>query len=329
MHKGYKCLHIPTNRIYISRDVIFNEHVFPFANSHPSTASPTEEHILLPTLIPPALPLTNDQYTNMAIPTTVHDVSNPPLVSSGDDFRSPGPFTMTNAAATSGAAHTSSVPDRVLDSIQLTRSAPSNPIHGQATMTLIEPANPVSSSSPAADAPDPTLASTSPALTSPSDHRPRTRIRNNISKIKDFGKEIIRYDPAKRGFLAQVTAPDTSESMPLTYTEALRSPHWRQAMQEEYDALIKNGTWQLVPPQPGSNVVNCKWVFKVKRHADGSVERYKVTKGFNHRYDLDYDETFSLVIKPTKVRLILSIAISKGWCIHQADVKNALLDGDL
>jgi hypothetical protein len=100
-------------------------------------------------------------------------------------------------------------------------------------------------------------------------------------------------------------------------------------MQEEYDALIKNGTWQLAPPQPGSNVVNCKWVFKVKRHADGSVERYKVTKGFNHRYGLDYDETFSLVIKPTKVRLILSIAISKGWCIHQADVKNVLLDGDL
>jgi hypothetical protein len=107
MHKGYKCLHIPTNRIYILRDVIFDEHVFLFANNHSTTAPPTEEHILLPTLNPLALPLTNEQYMNMVVPTTVHDVSNPPLVSSGDDFRSPGPCTTTDAAATSSTAHAS------------------------------------------------------------------------------------------------------------------------------------------------------------------------------------------------------------------------------
>jgi hypothetical protein len=103
-------------------------------------------------------------------------------------------------------------------------------------------------------------------------------------------------------------------------------------MQDEYDALVKNGTWQLAPPQPGSNMVDCKWVFKVKRHVDGSIERYKahlVVKEFNQRYGLDYDETFSPVIKPTTVQLILSIAVSKGWCIHQADVKNAFLNGHL
>jgi hypothetical protein len=131
-NKGYKCLHVPTNHVYISRDVIFDERVYPFTNNHSSIASPTEEHILLPTLNPPALPLTNDQYTNMAIPTTVHDVSNPPLVSSSDDFRSPGLCTMTDDATTSGAAHASSAPDHVPILPQMPRSVASDPVHSPA-----------------------------------------------------------------------------------------------------------------------------------------------------------------------------------------------------
>jgi hypothetical protein len=103
-------------------------------------------------------------------------------------------------------------------------------------------------------------------------------------------------------------------------------------MQEEFDALIHNNTWKLVPPKPGRNLVDCKWIFKIKRHADGSIERHKgrqVAKGFSQRYGLDYAKTFSPVIKPTTVRLILSIAVSKGWGIHQADTKNAFLNGEL
>jgi hypothetical protein len=103
-------------------------------------------------------------------------------------------------------------------------------------------------------------------------------------------------------------------------------------MQEEFDALIHNNTWKLVPPKPGRNLVDCKWIFKIKRHADGSIERHKgrqVAKGFSQRYGLDYAKTFSPVIKPTTVRLILSIAVSKGWGIRQADTKNAFLNGEL
>jgi hypothetical protein len=103
-------------------------------------------------------------------------------------------------------------------------------------------------------------------------------------------------------------------------------------MQEEYSALMKNDTWKLVPPQPSRNLVDCKWVFKIKRHADGSIERYKarlVAKGFHQRYGLDYDEMFSPVIKLTTVHLILSIAVSKGRSIRQVDVKNAFLNGEL
>lgn len=169
-------------------------------------------------------------------------------------------------------------------------------------------------------------------ISSTTEGRPRTRRQNNIIKIKDFGPDIVRYNPAKRGFIAQVTPAESEPLEPISYSEALKSPKWQQAMREEFDALIKNGTWQLVPPSPGSNLVNCKWIFKVKRHADGSVERYKarlVAKGFSQCYGLDYAETFSPVIKPTTVRLHLSIAVSKGWSIRQADVKNAFLNGEL
>jgi hypothetical protein len=103
-------------------------------------------------------------------------------------------------------------------------------------------------------------------------------------------------------------------------------------MQEEFDALIQNGTWKLVPPKPGTNLVDCKWIFKIKRHVDGSIEHYKarlVAKGFSQCYGLDYVETFSPVIKPTTMRLILFVVVSKGWSVRQADVKNTFLNGEL
>jgi hypothetical protein len=103
-------------------------------------------------------------------------------------------------------------------------------------------------------------------------------------------------------------------------------------MQVEFNALLKNCTWSLVPPQAAKNVVGCKWVFKLKRKADGSVERHKarlVAKGFHQHAGLDYGETFSLVVKPTTIRTVLSIAYSAGWTIKQIDIQNAFLHGIL
>uniref|UniRef100_A0A2N9IR27 Reverse transcriptase Ty1/copia-type domain-containing protein n=1 Tax=Fagus sylvatica TaxID=28930 RepID=A0A2N9IR27_FAGSY len=103
-------------------------------------------------------------------------------------------------------------------------------------------------------------------------------------------------------------------------------------MNLEFDALLKNHTWNLVPSSPSQNLIGCKWVFRVKRHADGSIERFKaqlVAKGFHQQPGIDYGETYSLVIKPTTVRAILSIAISVGWSIRQIDIQNAFLHGHL
>jgi histone deacetylase 1/2 len=83
---------------------------------------------------------------------------------------------------------------------------------------------------------------------------------------------------------------------PRTYQAAMSIPHWRQAMEQEYQALLRNDTWTLVPLPPRVNIIDSKWVFKVKKHSDGSIERYKgrlVARGFRQRFGLDYEDTFS------------------------------------
>jgi hypothetical protein len=96
-------------------------------------------------------------------------------------------------------------------------------------------------------------------------------------------------------------------------------------MESEYSALICNKTWHLVPPDSRHNLIDCKWVYKIKHKADGSIDRYKarlVVKGFKQRHDIDYKDTFNPVVKATTIRLILFVTVSQGWCLHQLDVQN-------
>ena len=103
-------------------------------------------------------------------------------------------------------------------------------------------------------------------------------------------------------------------------------------MDEEFAALQRQGTWSLVPHSPSQNVVGCKWVYKLKLNCDGSINRYKarlVAKGFHQQYGVDFEETFSPVIKPPTVRIILSLAVQFDWPLGQLDVRNAFLHGHL
>ncbi|GJV24042.1 ribonuclease H-like domain-containing protein [Tanacetum coccineum] len=113
---------------------------------------------------------------------------------------------------------------------------------------------------------------------------------------------------------------------------ALKDPNWSNAMYDEYNALVKNGTWVLVPKPADINLVRSMWLFKHKFHADGTLSRYKarlVANGSSQQMGVDFDETFSPVVKPATIRTVLTLVVSRHWPIHQLDVKNAFLNGDL
>jgi hypothetical protein len=103
-------------------------------------------------------------------------------------------------------------------------------------------------------------------------------------------------------------------------------------MQEEYKSLLKNQAWDLVPLPSGGKLVKCRWIYRNKSIADGHISRYKarlVAKGFQRVHGIDYDDTFTLVAKMDSICLALYITTTKGWEVHQMDVKNAILQGHL
>jgi hypothetical protein len=111
--------------------------------------------------------------------------------------------------------------------------------------------------------------------------------------------------------LTVATSSPTPSPIPSFARAALIDPHWRAAMEEEYGALISN--------------VTGKWVFTHKLRADGTLDRYKVCwvlQGFTQHSGVDYDETFSPVVKPATVHTVLATAISRDWPIQQLDMKN-------
>jgi hypothetical protein len=144
------------------------------------------------------------------------------------------------------------------------------------------------------------------------------RSLNNIYKPKQF------HDVTKH--------PLPYAIEPSCVSKTLSDPRWRQAMSAKLTTLMRHNTWTLVPPPKHCHLIGCKWVFRVKRNADGTIDRFKarlVAKGFNQRPGLDYKETFSQVVKPATIQSVLTIAVTQGWQLRQLDVNNAFLHGML
>ena len=119
---------------------------------------------------------------------------------------------------------------------------------------------------------------------------------------------------------------------PTTYDEASKSTCWQQAMQAELTTLENTGTWKLVDLPPYIKPIGCRWIYKIKHHADDIIGRYKarlVAKGYNQIEGLDYFDTYSPVAKLTTIRTVNALASINNWHIHQLDVNNAFLHGDL
>jgi hypothetical protein len=119
--------------------------------------------------------------------------------------------------------------------------------------------------------------------------------------------------------LAASTSPSTPSPIPTSVHAALADPNWHATMEDEYGALMSNGTWELISRLCGSNVVTGKWVFTHKLRVDESFDRYKarwVLWGFTQRPGVNYSETFSPVVKPVTIRTVLAIAVSCEWPVQ-------------
>ncbi|KAH1114424.1 hypothetical protein J1N35_007802 [Gossypium stocksii] len=155
--------------------------------------------------------------------------------------------------------------------------------------------------------------STPPPIPTGNTHNMVTRSKAGIVKPKALTVEVLDYGPR-------------------TVKEAFADPEWKCTVQVEFDALMANSTWELVSLPHGRKVIRSKWLFKLKKNLDGTIAQRKarlVAKGCSQVLGCDFKEMFSPVVKPVTIRTMLTVAVSCGWQLHQVDVNNSFLNGDL
>lgn len=154
----------------------------------------------------------------------------------------------------------------------------------------------------------------------------RDRIRRTI-------RPPVRFSDSDFNAYAMQVAENLNYHEPKTFDEAIKSRHsenWFNAMKDEIESLHKNKTWKLVPRAENKSVIDCKWVFKVKKEIDG--ERFKarlVAKGFTQKEGIDYSEIFAPVAKFTTIRVMLALVAHFNWELIQMDVKTTFLHGEI
>jgi len=333
-HLGYRCFDLSSSRMYIARHVKFHENTFPFACSEQPTSLPSSSlQIALPALTFFPTPMTTPSTPSLPpSPTLDHRVvaSTPSPCPMSNN---PSPLSPLYSAIDHSPSMVSVSPGTVIP-----LSADSFPVVSPSRPPSSPTSGPSSGSSPGLNLVvdlfnfDLQQVSHSPSIlpanSSRSHHmtlHPRHPKQVHLSVSQSSAPVCSAQPPAS-------VSSASPEHEPLTFKDASRHSTWQQAMQDEIRALQSNGTWTLVPYCSSMNVVGSRWVYKIKRRADGSIDRYKarlVARGFTQQEGIDYLETFSPVVKPATVRLVLTIAMSRGWFIHQLDVHNAFLNGIL
>lgn len=144
----------------------------------------------------------------------------------------------------------------------------------------------------------------------------------------------VQFDPSGSEAL-NVADPAIENEEPVTYGQAMVGPNsneWKSAIATEMDALKRNKTWIEVDQPKDRKLIDSKWVFKIKRLANGDIDKFKarvVAKGFSQIQGRDYDETFAPVVRFDSLRLLMALAAKNRYVPRQLDIKAAFLYGDL
>ncbi|KAH9678967.1 retrovirus-related pol polyprotein from transposon RE1 [Citrus sinensis] len=142
---------------------------------------------------------------------------------------------------------------------------------------------------------------------------------------------FVTYNSLSPAYRAFITSFDSVQILRAIY-EALKHLGWQKAVHDEVTVLEKNRTWLIIDLPTRKRLVGCKWIFTTKHKVDESIERLKarlVAKGFTQSYGIDYQETFASVAKLNTIQVLLSLIANFNWSLHQLDIKNAFLNGDL
>ena len=313
--KGWRVYDLDSRKISVSRDVIFREEEFPFVDHE--NIETEESGLLIPTVQPTA-PL-DEVELNQSLPPEVEvDSATDPILPTAEVIETellleevigtdPDPeFVMTELDGTDMVDNNNEV--EVIDHGDLLHDS------------VVEEAPPTIE--PLGRGHRPKIKST----------RLKDFVANTIHEtscypIEDF-LSCDRFSSEHRCFLASVTKNDVLRH----YSQAVEDPNFREAMKHEIVALEDSGTWTVVDLPPGKKALGCRWVYVIKYRADGTIERHKarlVVFG-NHQVEgEDFTETFAPVAKMTTIRCFLEIVMAQDWEVHQMDVHNAFLHGDL
>ena len=151
----------------------------------------------------------------------------------------------------------------------------------------------------------------------------------------DQPRRSLRGRIPKRQWEALMTLDDKSQSVPNHYTDAINSSEsdkWKAAMEDEYNSLMENNTWTVMPCPSGKKAIKSRWTFDIKPETNGRPPRYKarfVAKGFSQIPGIDFNETYASVVAHDTLRLFMSTVAAMDMDMIQLDVKTAFLYGHI